>query len=365
MTLRVGVIGLGEIAQVSHLNVLNNLSDYYSVTYLCDVSKQALEHAASKVAGSRPRTTTVAEELCSSPDVDVVLVCNATAFHPAHTILALQSDKSVLVEKPVALCYRDIDAIIAAERTSKGRVFVGYQRRYAEAFLDAVAEVGGMGNILYARVRDIIGPNSTFVDQSGTFPKRPTDFDKASTAAMMERDEEMVRQAVVEDYGVEVTPLAMNMVRILGGLGTHDLSAMREMLGMPKSVRGASLAMPFWSALLQYEGFALVYESGINNVAVFDAHIEVYSQDKIVRVNYDTPYIKGLPVTMTIREKIDGAKGPGFQERIVRKTYEDPYTLEFLEFHECVAHGKAIKTTAEDARNDLDLFKMIMQAGFG
>jgi hypothetical protein len=39
---------------------------------------------------------------------------------------------------------------------SKGNVFVGYQRRYAEAFMDAVADVGGMGKIQYARVRGML-----------------------------------------------------------------------------------------------------------------------------------------------------------------------------------------------------------------
>lgn len=145
-------------------------------------------------------------------------------------------------------------------------------------------------------------------------------------------------------------------------LGTHDLSAMREIIGMPEKVLGASLAPPFWTVLFQYKGFPVTYESGINNVPIFDAHIEIYSPNKIVRVNYDTPYVKGLPVTMTIRERIDGTKGDGYQERMVRKTYEDPYTLEFLEFHRCVVDGKAPKTSAQDARNDLDLFNMIMKA---
>lgn len=120
---------------------------------MCDPSEQALKHCSQRVFGDRPKTTTNPEELCSSPDVDVVVLCNATAFHPSHALLALKNNKSVLVEKPIALCYRDIDAIIAAERTSTGKVFVGYQRRYAEAFLDAVKEVGGMDKILYARVR--------------------------------------------------------------------------------------------------------------------------------------------------------------------------------------------------------------------
>lgn len=131
---------------------------------------------------------------------------------------------------------------------------------------------------------------------------------------------------------------------------------------MPKKVLGASLGGPVWTVLFQYDGFPVTHESGINNVPTFDAHIEVYSQNKMVRVNYDTPYVKGLPVTLTIRERIDGAKGDGYQERFVRKTYEDPYTLEFVEFHRCVGEGKASKTSARDARRDLDLCSMIMRA---
>jgi predicted dehydrogenase len=138
---------------------------------------------------------------------------------------------------------------------------------------------------------------------------------------------------------------------------------MREIIGMPQRVLGASVATPIWTVLFQYDEFPVTYESGINNVPIFDAHIEVYSHEKIVRVNYDTPYVKGLPVTMTIREKIDGAKGDGYQERTIRKTYEDPYTLEFLEFHKCVLEKGTPKTSPVDARQDLDLFKMIMQAG--
>lgn len=138
---------------------------------------------------------------------------------------------------------------------------------------------------------------------------------------------------------------------------------MREMIGMPTRVLGASLQFPIWSVLFQYEGFPVTYESGINNVPLFDAHIEVYSDEKIVRVNYDTPYVKGLPVTMTIREKIDSTEGSGFQERTIRKTYENPFTLEFWEFYKCAVGKKSPKTSALDAREDLELIKMIMQAG--
>ncbi|ENH69542.1 Inositol 2-dehydrogenase 3 [Fusarium oxysporum f. sp. cubense race 1] len=359
--LRVGIIGCGEISQVAHIPNINFLSHKFQTTYLCDISKQALAHCATKVQGGTPKTTTNPEELCSSPDVDVVLIANADAYHVEHGILALKNDKYCLIEKPAATCFRDIDRLIEAEKASRGKVFVGTMRRYATAFIDAVEEVGGMEKIQYARVRDIIGPNSTFVEQNGTFPQKFNDFSEEDGQDRSRREADIFEQALVKEFGVPSTPQSQRMLRVLGALGTHDLSAMREILGMPKSVAGAVLTLPgIFSVLFQYDDFPVTYESGLSGVPQFDAHIEVYSANKIARVNFDSPYVKGLPVIMTIREKIGEG---GFQERIIRKTYEDPYTLEMLDLYDCVVGGKVPKTSATDARKDVELFQMILKAG--
>ena len=142
---------------------------------------------------------------------------------------------------------------------------------------------------------------------------------------------------------------------------------MREIIGMPQACLGASLRPHgIWTALFQYHGFPVIYESGINNIPVFDACIEVFSTDKSVRVDYDTPYVKGLPITLTIRERVEGRPGSGsngFQERVIRRTYEDPYTLEFDAFYQCVVENETPKTSVADARKDIDLFAMILKAG--
>ncbi|TEA22313.1 Inositol 2-dehydrogenase 3 [Colletotrichum sidae] len=361
--LRVGVIGCGEITQVAHVPNLNYLSHRFQTTYLCDVSLQALEHCARKVQGGTPKTTTDAAELCASPDVDVVIIANADAYHVAHGLMALENDKYCLIEKPASLCFRDLDQLIEAEKNSKGKVMVGTMRRFATAFTDAVEEVGGMDKIQYARVRDIIGPNSAFVSQSGTFPQKFTDFSEADTQDRLRREGDIVKQALEKEFNVPVTSQSTLMLRLLGSLGTHDLSAMREIIGMPRSVAGACLTFPgIWSVLFKYDGFPVTYESGINSVPVFDAHIEVYSANKIVRVDFDTPYVKGLPVTMTVRQRVGD---DGYEERKIRKTYQDPYTSEFLYLYDCVTNLKAPKTSAVDARNDIELFRMILQADAG
>jgi predicted dehydrogenase len=366
--LRVGIIGCGEITQVSHIGIYNALRDKYRVTYLCDVSIEALQHCASMVQRGTPKTTCDAAELCASPDVDVVLVCSSDEYHVVHCLTALEHHKWTLVEKPLGFSFSDYDTLMAAEKRSRGRLFVGTMRRFATAFLEAVQEVGGMDRILFARVRSIIGPNSNFVNQSGTYPRKFSDYRPADTEDSQRRRADMFRRALEDEFKVAHTDAAARQLWILGSLNSHDISAMREIMGMPKSCLGASLGFPgIYTALFDYGGFSVAFESGINSVPVFDAAIEIYAEDKIVRVQFDTPYVKGLPVTMHVREKTDslrpGTDSFGYTERMVRRTYEDPYTLEMLEFYDCVVNGKPVKTTAADARQDLEIFQMMLRAG--
>lgn len=231
---------------------MNSLSHLFQVTYLYDVSEDAMKHSLEKLAGnSRPNTTRNFEELCSAPEVDLVLVASNHAFHASQALLALQANKHVFIEKPIALTLQDTDRIIAADKgAGGGKTMIGYMRRYAAAFVDAVKEVGSIEQIRYARVRDIIGPNSVFVGQSGTFPKTFNDYRDADSEALRKKTAEDIDQALQTELGVAVTPETDLMWHTLSMLGSHDLSAMREILGMPKGVIGfspcATTGSPFW-----------------------------------------------------------------------------------------------------------------------
>lgn len=154
--LGVGIVGCGEITQVVHIPTLGFLSEDYRIVYLCDVSQDAMKHCAQKVQGGAPETSANVEDLCASFAVDVVLITNSTEYHADHAICALKHNKSVFVEKPVAMTLKDVDRLKQAEQDSQGTLMVGYMRRYASAFVDAVKEVGGLDKILYARVRGML-----------------------------------------------------------------------------------------------------------------------------------------------------------------------------------------------------------------
>lgn len=153
---RVGIIGCGEEgAQTVHIPTLTRMSDQFQITYLSDDSPAALSHYSSAL-GHQVKTTHDPEELCASPDVQAVIVTSPDVYHAAHAILALRHHKFVFVEKPLALTKLDALAVREAESKSKGRVTFGYTSRFAAPLADAVSEIGGPDQVMYARLRGAI-----------------------------------------------------------------------------------------------------------------------------------------------------------------------------------------------------------------
>lgn len=356
--LRVGIIGAGEVAQVIHIPTLQLLSHLYTVLAICDVSPKTVQHCAAKFQISK--ATTEQDEIFHDPCIDVVFILASDEYHAPYTIAALQAGKHVMLEKPMTLSLPFAQKIIEAEKAANGpRVFVGYMRRYAPSFVEAFkSEISAIPRILYARSRDIVGPNSCFVGQSGTFPQKYTDIPSESDEARIKLLDTMFQECFAQ---TEITATKQKYCRFLGSLGSHDLSLMREALGLPESIGGVTLHDPFYSAIFNYlnkdgSAFAVTYESGIDNVPRFDAHLAVYGQNKTVSIQYDTPYIKGLPIKVHVDEMDEHGHAVA---REVLCSFEDAYTSELIELYSCLVEGKEIKTSAEDALQDLQLFGMM------
>ncbi|MDP9383143.1 MAG: Gfo/Idh/MocA family oxidoreductase [Chloroflexota bacterium] len=351
--IRVGVIGLGEVAQIIHLPILQALSDRYEIVAMCDISPTLLHLMGERYGVERCYTD--AFELCRQPDVDAVWVLNSDEYHAECAVAAASSGKHVMIEKPMCLTLCEAEEIMRARDAAGVHVMVGYMRRYAPAFTRAVEEVRALGRINYARVRDIIGQNRLSIEQS-SIVYRPDDFPPEALRDRAERASMLVREAIGEapkDLG--------NTYRLLCGLSSHDLSAMRELLGgPPRRVISAARSSNgrFLSAIFEYDGYVVTFETGTDAQRRFDAHIEVYGETRSVRVQYDTPYIRHLPTTLHLSETV----GDAYTEKVERPTYKDPYTHEIDRFYEVVTQDIPSKTTSEDSIEDLKLFRRIIDA---
>lgn len=352
--LNVGIIGLGEVAQIIHLPVLELHPEQFRIAALCDISPKLVQHMGGKYRVSRLYTDSF--ELVKQSDLDVVFVLNSDEYHAECVIAAADQKKHVLVEKPMCLTDAEADAIIAARERNGVKIMVGYMRRYAEAFTDAMREIGDAGLIQYARIRDIIGFNPLFVKPVGHVANFG-DIPEERWADRKGRAERLVREAIGES---PESPYA-GLYRMLCGLSCHDLSAMREVLGMPKGVVGAKLSRNgyfYLNAIFDYDRFSVTFETGQDHQARFDAHIEVYAPSKSVRVQYDTNYIRSLPVTLHISQ----TEGDRYVESAARPTYRDPYSLQLQHLYEAIVNDSAPKTTPEDFKQDLAVFRMLIDA---
>ena len=344
--LNVGVIGLGEVAQVIHLPVLQALPEIFSVRAGCDISPTLVKQVGDRFA--IPQTYLSASEMIEAGGLDVVLVLNSDEYHAECVVSALEHGLHVLVEKPMCLSLREAEHIIEARDRTGLTVMVGYMRRFAPAFLEAKELLPSLGGVNFARLHDVVGRNQLIVDQT-SYVIRPTDLTEDQMGERRDRGSALVRDAI-GDVGGELA----GAYRLLCGLGSHDFSAMRELLGPPQGVAAARMWKRggYIAALLDYPDFVVSYETGVDEQLRFDAHLEVYGDLASMRVQYDTPYVRHLPTTLTIEE----TTGSSLRRTVSRPHLKDPYTHELEYFHDVIVEGRSPKTSAEDFVEDLDLF---------
>lgn len=350
--LRVGVIGLGEVAQVIHLPILESLSELFRLTAVCDISPALLASAGDRYRVEHRYADM--REMVAAEDLDCVLVLNSDEYHSECTVAALERGVHVLVEKPMCLNSREVQDIVTARDRSGAVVMVGYMRRFAPAFSAAVEQMSALGRINFVRVHDVIGRNRLMIDQTSSV-LRPDDIPPQLIEERWSRGRALVREALGD-----VPDELAGTYRLLCGLGSHDLSALRELVGAPQRVAAARQwrGGMFITALLEYDDFVAVYETGVDDQLRFDAHIEVFGDSSSFRLQYDTPYIRHLPTVLESAE----TRGDSYRTSSLRPHLKDPYTCELEYFHRMVTTGGTPKTGPEDFAADLDLFTEIIRA---
>jgi predicted dehydrogenase len=130
---------------------------------------------------------------------------------------------------------------------------------------------------------------------------------------------------------------------------------MRELLGKPKKVlfaaqRDSGLYM---AATFDYGPYVCQFETGIDGIARFDAHLEVYGEEQVVKIQYDTPYVRNSPIRLTVTE--NNGRG-GVSKLDSHPTWGDPFVAQWITFYENVTNNAAPKTDPADFLEDLELF---------
>lgn len=147
--LRIGIIGVGGIAQGRHIPAFLQLSDICEITALSDVNiKRARE---SKEKYNIPHVFEDYHELFA--EVDAVCICTPNKFHAEITVAAFKAGVHVMCEKPMALSSEECEAMIAAAKEANKLLAIAYHYRFMKEAQAAKAAMQEVGTPLVVRVQ--------------------------------------------------------------------------------------------------------------------------------------------------------------------------------------------------------------------
>lgn len=93
--------------------------------------------------------TSIDEMLEKHPEIEVINICTPNGLHAEHSLLALQANKHIVCEKPMALSKADCEAVIFKSLKMHKNVFCVMQNRFSppSAWLKEIVEKKIIGDI--------------------------------------------------------------------------------------------------------------------------------------------------------------------------------------------------------------------------
>ena len=132
MSLRIGVIGAGAMG-ADHVHTIESSVPAARVSEIFDADAGRSRHVAQSVGAS---VASSAESLINSDEVDAVIICSPDFTHADLAKACIETRKSVLCEKPLAVTAAEsLDVVEAEVRAGRQYVQVGFMRRYDPGYV--------------------------------------------------------------------------------------------------------------------------------------------------------------------------------------------------------------------------------------
>lgn len=143
----VAVVGAGAWG-INHVRAMSRAKDARLVL-VCDGSEAARARAAA--IAPEARLGQDLDEALAAPDVDAIVLATPAKYHAEQARMALNADKHVLVEKPIALDAADAHAVVSAAETHKRVLMVGHLMLFHPAVekLKSMIDGGELGRVFY------------------------------------------------------------------------------------------------------------------------------------------------------------------------------------------------------------------------
>jgi predicted dehydrogenase len=353
MRLRVGVVGCGLIAQVKHLPLLRELPDHYELAALCDLSEEVALACARRFGVER--TFTSWEDLLAEP-LDAVWVLTGGSHAPIVSAAA-KAGLHAFIEKPLCFSSAEGGELLAEVRAAGVHTMVGYMKRHDPAYRRLAQELRRWDDLRLVRVTTLEAPLEPYVAH---LPLVTAKLPGGLVEELRADDRERLRRAIGEVD--ELTRRAYRVV-LLDSL-VHELNMLRGLLGEPDAVDWAQIHPHGVNVVLRFGGVPCALSwIDLPGLAHYEQELSFYGAGSRAALTYSSPFLPNVPGRLTLEAgEPDTARA---WRQVETVSYEDPFKLELLEFHNLVTHDVEPLTTVEDALRDIELCERIVRRHLG
>jgi predicted dehydrogenase len=150
--LRAGILGAGLISGKKHVPAFLRQKHRVEVAAVCDLDVKAAERLAQKLGV--PKVYSDPAEMLLREELDVVDICTPPQTHRDLAVEAMRQGAHVLIEKPLALCGADCDAMVDASREFGKKACVAHTALFYYPFVEArrLVEQGAIGRFRGMRI---------------------------------------------------------------------------------------------------------------------------------------------------------------------------------------------------------------------
>lgn len=358
--IRLGVVGLGAIAQSVHLPLIARRWDLFELVAVAELSPSLREQVGAQYAVPPERRHEDLAALLAAGGVDGVLILTPGS-HAGAALDAIEAGVAVFCEKPIAYSLAEVDAIRAAERAAgRPMLLLAYMKEYDPALLRMKERMPPLGQLRWAEV-EVLHPSggSQLAFANLRPPAGDVDLSRLEPSLAADRSAlaDAIGAAAAESAsGVYLSPVVTSLI--------HDIAALRALTGGIGRVD----AVHRWSA---EEGrLSIAVDGAIAEGARFAMHwhllpdypayhetITLHFSAATLRLEFAAPYLLNAPTVLTVVGR-DGAGESVEQVRDVSEAFE----AELTAFHAMVAGGVAPPTGSAEGRADLVVAQRIHRA---
>ncbi len=349
---RVGIAGLGAVAQAVHLPLLRRLRDSFEVAAVADLSPSLRTTIADDHGVAANRRFESVGDLIEAGGIDGLILLTSGS-HGGDALRALERGLPILCEKPLAFTLAEADRLAAADHAE--RLLLGYMKVFDPAVVEAsrilTEDAARFGERRAVEVT-VLHPTSAGQLAFARLLPPPRDVDPALLARLRAASDDLVRAAI----GPATDELGELYSGILLGSIVHELSVIRALGGEVAEIesaeayadRGTEPGSVLLVGRLTDGSRLTIGWHYLEGYPAYREDVRFHHVGGSVELTFPAPYRLNEPTLLTVSTGLNETR-----RRMTFDSIEEAFEEELIAFHGLIVDGAAPRTGIADGREDI------------